>query len=38
MFSDKFPDRFCTEKSNDYLDEDIPDEEDTNSTPAFPIP
>ena len=38
MFSDKFPDRFRTEKRNDYLDEDIPDEEDTNSIPASPIP
>ncbi len=38
MFSDTFPDRFRTEKRNDYLDEDIPDEDDTNSTPASPIP
>ncbi len=38
MFSDMFPDRFRTEKRNDYLDEDIPDEDDTNSTPASPIP
>ncbi len=43
MFSDTFPDRFRTEKHNDYLDddyldEDIPDEDDTNATPASPIP
>jgi hypothetical protein len=38
MFSDTFPDVFLAEKRNDYLDEDIPDEEDTNATPASPIP
>ena len=38
MFSDTFPDRFRTEKRNDYLDEDLPDEDDTNATPAAPIP
>ncbi len=38
MFSDTFPDRFRTKKRNDYLDEDIPDEDDTNATPASPIP
>jgi hypothetical protein len=38
MFSDTFPDRFRTGKRNDYLDEDIPDEDDTNATPASPIP
>ena len=38
MFSDTFPDRFRTEKRNDYLDEDLPDEDDTNETPASPIP
>ncbi len=32
------PDRFRTGKRNDYLDEDIPDEDDTNPTPASPIP
>jgi hypothetical protein len=38
MFSDTFLDVFLAEKHNDYLDEDIPDEEDTNATPAAPIP
>ncbi len=38
MFSDTFPDRFRTEKHNDYLDEDIPDVDDTNATPASPSP
>jgi hypothetical protein len=38
MFSDTYPDRFSTGKSNDYLDEDLPDEDDTNATPASPIP
>ena len=37
MFSDTFPDRFRTEKRNDYLDEDLSDEDDTNATPASPI-
>jgi hypothetical protein len=31
MFLDTFPDRFRTGKRNDYLDEDIPDEDDTIS-------
>ncbi len=38
MFSDTFPDRFRTGKHNDYLDEDIPDEDDTIATAASPIP
>ena len=39
MFSDTFPDRFRTEKRNEYyLDEDLSDEDDTNATPASPIP
>ena len=38
MFLDTFPDRFRAENRNDYLDEDIPDENDTNATPASPIP
>ncbi len=38
MFSDTFPDRFRTGKHNNYLDEDIPDEDDTNATPASPSP
>ncbi len=38
MFSDTFPDKFRTGKRNDYLDEDIPNEDDTNATPASPIP
>ncbi len=38
MFSDTFPDRVCTGKRNDYLNEDIPDEDDTIATPASPIP
>ena len=38
MFSDTFPDGFLAEKRNDYLDEDIPDEDYTNATPASPIP
>ena len=38
MFLDTFPDRFRAENRNDYLDEDIPDEDDTNATPASPIP
>ncbi len=38
MFSATFPDRFRTGKRNDYLDEDIPDEDDTNATTASPIP
>jgi hypothetical protein len=38
MFSDTFSDRFRTEKHNDYLDEDIPDEDNTNATPASLIP
>jgi hypothetical protein len=38
MFSATFPDVFLAEKRNDYLDDDIPDEEDTNATPASPIP
>ena len=33
-----YPDVFLAEKRNDYLDEDIPDEEDANATPASPIP
>ena len=37
MFSDKFSDRFRTEKHNDYLDEDIPDEDNTNATPESSI-
>ena len=38
MFSDTFPDGFLAGKRNDYLDEDIPDEDDTNATPASPLP
>jgi hypothetical protein len=38
IFSDTFSDRFREEKRNDYLDEDISDEDDTNATPASPIP
>ncbi len=38
MCSDTFPDRFRTGKRNDYLDEDIPDEDDKNATPASPVP
>ncbi len=38
MFSDTFPDRFRTGKRNNYLDKDIPDEDDTIATPASPIP
>ncbi len=38
MFLDTFPDKFRTRKRNDYLDEDIPDEHETNATPASPIP
>jgi hypothetical protein len=38
MFLDTFPDMFRIGKRNDYLDEDIPDEDDTNATPASPIP
>ena len=37
MFSDTF-DRFLAEHRNDYLDKDMPDEDDTNATPASPIP
>jgi hypothetical protein len=37
MFSDTFPDRLRTGKRNDYLDGDIPDENDTIATPASPI-
>ena len=33
-----FPDRCLAEHRNDYLDEDMPDEDDTNATPASPIP
>ncbi len=38
MILDTFPDRFGTGKRNDYLDEDIPEEDGTNTTPASPIP
>ena len=38
MFLYTFPDRCLAEHRNDYLDEDMPDEDDTNATPAFPIP
>ena len=38
MFSDTFPDGFLAGKRNDYLDEDIPDEDDTNATSASPLP
>jgi hypothetical protein len=38
MFSDTLPDRFCTYKRNDYLDEDLPDEDDANAIPESPVP
>jgi hypothetical protein len=36
MFSDTFPDRIRAEKHNEYLDEDIPDEDNSDNTNATP--
>ena len=38
MYSDTFPDRLLADNRNDYLDQDIPDQDVTNETPASLIP